>query len=132
MKPAAIGCRPLRYCLKQPKLPNDPLLHTYHASTFSTKSASTPIASARSIKRNITPAGSHTSLQMPRYPHAARRDAFCQRQHKEIMRFCTHSPLTVAYQMVGIISRLSTTCTRLRLNPARVLSLTQRRRLGVT
>ncbi|MFU0293699.1 hypothetical protein ACM0E1_22815, partial [Salmonella enterica] len=37
------------------------------------------------------------------------------------MRFCTHSTLTVAYQVVGIISRLSTTCTRLCLNPARVL-----------
>ncbi len=36
-----------------------------------------------------------------------------QRQHKEVMRFCTHSTLTVAYQVVGIISRLSTTCTRL-------------------
>ena len=44
-----------------------------------------------------------------------------QRQHKEVMRFCPHSPLTVAYQVVGIISRLSTTCTRLCLNPARVL-----------
>ncbi|EKH03621.1 hypothetical protein ECFRIK920_3093 [Escherichia coli FRIK920] len=37
------------------------------------------------------------------------------------MRFCTHSTLTVAYQVVGIISGLSTTCARLRLNPARVL-----------
>ncbi len=43
-----------------------------------------------------------------------------QRQHKKVMRFCTHPTLTVTYQVVGIISRLSTTCARLRLNPARV------------
>ncbi len=68
---------------------------------------------------------------MPRYPHAARRDAFCtkatQRDHALLYPF----PLTVAYQMVGIITagfpQHAHGCV---LTQRVYFSLTQRRRFG--
>nr|AAM88309.1 unknown [Escherichia coli] len=94
----------------------------YHASTFSTKSGQ-HTNRQRAIDKTKYQLQLGTILLFK--CHGIRMQFVmvfsAQRQHKKVMRFCTHSTLTMTNQVMRIVGWLTTTCTRLRLNPARVL-----------